>query len=254
MITKDRCVFKILNSKQTAIKIYQEIEQNAVRGDKNNKCNANKVFINNKNLCKKDFKSLVHVVEEEYVRSKQKLDLVCSKLNIKWLDYQEEYLMALQNELGIQVDGEVFNGLSCYVNDFLNNEIEFSDNTIFLNANIAVDKIFSNFIIMLTKLTILNWWKVFNNWNWGYTYKENNKIWLFIEIAIDAIFSKTSLSKITCSPSYKYFYDTTINGICFMDRFRTLYEKISLKDFLNMVFMFVVQNYKTLTKFKNYLH
>ncbi len=222
--------------------------------NKNNIHNNSNPFCDDESLYKKDFKNLVEAVEKEFLRSKQRLDIVCAKLNIMWLEYQQEYLLTLQNEVGIKLDGDAFNSVSCYLNNCLSNEIEFSDNTIILNSNISYDKIFTNFIIMLTKLTILNWWKSFNNWDWDYTYKEDSKIWLFIEIAIDAIFSKTNLSRITHAPSYKYFYDTTINGVVFMDKFRTLYNKINLKDFLNIVYMFVTENYSVLSKFKNYLH
>ena len=252
MITKEKYVFKILNSRQSANKIYKIMKTNLLYTVENKtikSCNA--LFKD----CgtNSDFKQLVGWVEDEQAKLKHKLESVCNQLNHKWAEYKEGYLKCLEKLFGFKCNN-LINGAICYLNIFSINEIDFSDNTIFLNANMSVDKVFKNFIIMFTKLIVLNWWKSFNDWNWDYTYKAENKIWMFIEIAIDAIFSKTDLAKISTAPTYKYFYSITINGISFMYKFRELYSKICLKDFLNMVFMFVVENYNTLIKFKNYLH
>ncbi|MBQ3502764.1 MAG: hypothetical protein IJA72_03770, partial [Clostridia bacterium] len=129
----------------------------------------------------------------------------------------KEYLELLEDSLGIILDDSEKYTISCYLSPMPFNMIDFSENTIYLNADFSENELFKKFVIMLTKIIVLDWWKKHNNWGWNYNYRAENKIWLFIEIAIDAIFSNTKLHKISNNPSYKFFYNAKINDVYFID-------------------------------------
>ena len=59
------------------------------------------------------------------------------------------------------------------------------------------------------------------------------KIWLFAEIAIDAIFNGSELSQISTKPAYEYFYGTEVNNMNFIDHFRILYKNCTIDEFLS---------------------
>ena len=250
MISNKLHHFRILDSKKTTYKISRLFEyNNPVINDKI----LNMYKLHGPNMCVHDFKFLEEIVDKNYSKCINKLKATCINLDAKWSAYREEYLHCLK-ELKILFKENSVYMMSCYLGLLPNNEIDFSDNTIYLNITQTEDEIFKTFIIMLTKIIILDFWKNSNNWGWDYSYKTENKIWLFVEIAIDAIFANTTLSKISNKASYKYFYNVKINGVCFMDKFRELYNKVPLIDFLNSVFIFVTENYLHLIKFKDYLY
>lgn len=59
-------------------------------------------------------------------------------------------------------------------------------------------------------------------------------VWLFSEIAVDALCKETELKKycITAKPAYQYFYDILINNSNMMEYFRKLYGQGNIVDFM----------------------
>lgn len=75
----------------------------------------------------------------------------------------------------------------------------------------------------------------FNKWKqlFNDTYEEN-LVWSFSEIAIDAIFKETELRQYCVSkfPAHKHRYEIKYNGQNMMEYFRTLYRKKSITEFM----------------------
>lgn len=199
-------------------------------------------------------KNITRAVETTNAKALDRMRDMCNQLQEKWDSYREEFLQYLSLGLDITFNkGERYNTY-CQLQLLPINEIDTTNNIIYLDCNKSVDEAFKTFIIMVTKAMLLDRWRYINKGEFSYEFDRHNKIWLFAEIAVDAIFANTSLSKVCENPSYKYFYNIIINNTCFMQEFRKLYTKVSLEDFFTSVYMFVHENYDTISKFKNYLY
>lgn len=179
---------------------------------------------------------------------------ICEQLQSKWEEYKESYFKILNKVFDIEIDSDIKTYTYCYLQPLPINEISFQDNVIYLDYNKSVDELFKTFIIMLTKLILLNRWNDVNHWNFNTEFDVKNRIWMFAEIAIDAVFANSDLALISDKPTYKYFYNLQDNGCNVMDLFRQEYKKLSLDEFFTSVYMFVYEKYNTLLQFKNYLY
>lgn len=200
---------------------------------------------------------LENITEKVKAVHGQKCDIIneiYSQLQQKWEQCKDDYFNILEKDLNIKVDRSEISNYYAFLHLVPIDEINIESNSIYLNCDKSIDEIFQTFIIMLTKLIVVKVWKNSNKWVVDTTYSAQNKLWLFVEIAIDAIFANSGLNKFCDSPTYKYFYSIKIDGVNIMEQFRKLYGKISLLDFLDTVYMFVRENYKIILKFKNYLY
>lgn len=254
-IDKPKYRFKIQDSKKTAYQIIKLL--NSTSRPKEDVSNILKFYnIKVEDIISGngyDFYKLNDMIDREN-NSDNKLQNIRDELQQMWDEYHDEYFTCLQNALCVEFDSDGCYDVNCYLQLTRSDSVNFEDNTIFLNYQESVKEVFKKFIILLTKINILDRWKKDNDWGWNYTYSGENKVWMFAEIAVDAVFNNTLLNKICKYPSCKYFYSLTIGGVYFMDKFRELYNKVKLEDFLNSVFIFVRDNYQSLVKFKNYLY
>lgn len=198
--------------------------------------------------------AIINIVDAKHTEKSEKILELCRQLKERWLNYREEYLKILSKALDIEFDKEAVDYTYCYLHFLPINEIDIQQNIIFLDCNKDIDELFNNFIIMLTKAILLDRWHYFNKWKTDYEYDKSNKVWLFADIAVDAIFYNSPLNTISRNPSYKYFYSLKINGVNIMEEFRKLYKMICLEDFFTSINMFIYKNYEILSKFKNYLY
>lgn len=77
----------------------------------------------------------------------------------------------------------------------------------------------------------------FNKWKQLFNERcEDNLIWSFSEIAIDAIFKETELRQYCISkfPAHKHLYEIKYNGQNMMKYFRTLYRDNSITEFMKI--------------------
>ncbi len=190
-------------------------------------------------------------VENVHNEKTAEVNKTCDILDRLWKQNRGGYLNALREALGVE-----FGRFDCDVElHYLPiNEIDFKNNKICLDCSSESKDIFITFLIMLAKLAILKVWQRYTGWDFDATYAPQNKIWLFVEIAVDAIFANTKLSGWSTAPSYKYFYNIKLDGVNIMEQFRCLFGKISVMDFLDTVYCFVQDNYKSILEFKNYLY
>jgi len=193
-------------------------------------------------------------IEYKYNTSRQQMEDICTKLQGKWENYREEYFQILNKVFGINVNRDIKEHTYCYLQLLPINELSLTDNIIYLDASKSEDEIFKNFIIMLTKLMLIKRWNYTNCWNFNTEFDVKNKVWLFAEIAIDAIFANSDLSKISIEPSYKYLYSLKILSENVMEHFRKLYAQVALDDFFTEVYMYIHNNYQTLLHFQHYLY
>lgn len=203
---------------------------------------------------KESIDDIINTIEAKHKEKSEKMLQLCKQLKEKWEAYRDEYLKILSKTLDIEFDKEAVDYTYCYLHFLPINEIDVQKNIIFLDCNKNIDELFNTFIIMLTKAILLDRWHYFNKWKTDYEYDKNNKIWLFADIAVDAIFCNSALNIISNNPSYKYFYSLKINGVNIMEEFRKLHKMISLEDFFTSINMFIYKNYEILSKFKNYLY
>ncbi|MBQ7798493.1 MAG: hypothetical protein IJ371_05160 [Clostridia bacterium] len=193
-------------------------------------------------------------VQELNDKESIQLTKLCEQLQQKWKAYRSEYFNIISRVFGIEFNCDFNANTYCYLQFLPINEIDLKDNIIYLDCNREVDEIFKNFVIMLTKLVLIARWNDVNDWNFNIEFDVKNKVLMFVEIAIDAIFANSDLVKICANPTYKYFYSLRVKDVNTMDYFRQLYNTISLDDFFTEVYMFVHTNYTTLLQFKNYLY
>ena len=196
---------------------------------------------------------IISLVENKLKTDKDKLMDLCCRLQELWNENKKELLTEIASVLDINFDIDESYNACCKLHYLPINEIDDKNGCIYLNCNYDVETIFKNFVIMLVKSFLVA--KLEGLMGKGhYKYDAKNKIWLLIEIAIDAIFANSKLNKWAEAPSYNYFYNLKINGINIMQKFRKLHKLININDFLNNVYMFICENYKILIKFKNYLY
>ena len=179
---------------------------------------------------------------------------VCQQLQTKWEGYKENYFRILNKIFDIEIDRDIKTYTYCYLQPLPINEISLQDNIIYLDYNKNIDDLFKTFIIMLTKLILINRWNDINRWNFNTEFDVKNRIWMFAEIAIDAVFANSELALISDMPTYKYFYNLEEDGRNVMNLFREKYNQLPLDDFFTSVYMFVYEKYNTLLQFKNYLY
>lgn len=251
-ITSNYYIFKIEDTFTSAINIFQ-----IFNNQKHYFIDKSKIMYAlglKSNFEKNNFGNILQVVEQINANMYNEMQNILKKLQDKWISYEDEYFKLIKQILGLEgLEYDNRSKCTCYLRLLPINEIAFEDNTLFVGYNKNVEILFAKFVTLLTKTLILDKWRQFNDWEWDYEYREDNKIWMFVEIAIDAIFANSVLKKISTTPSYNYLYELRINDINIMSRFRELYNKISLQDFLNEVFVFVTQNYEALSKFRKFL-
>lgn len=182
------------------------------------------------------------------------IEKIACQLQNKWQGFKQEYFEIIKKIFGIQFNYDITEYSYCYLQQLPINEIDVKDRNIYLDCNKDIDEIFKNFIVMLTKLLMLVRWNSVNNWNFNIEFDYKNKIWMFAEIAIDAVFYNSALRMFCNNPSYKYFYNLKVKDVNTMQHFRQLYLDVELDEFFTEVYMFVHDNYKKLLQFKSYLY
>jgi hypothetical protein len=192
--------------------------------------------------------------EQVYDKNIIEINDKCKQLQQKWEDYQDKYFKVLKDIFDIDINYNIKTYTYCYLQMLPINEIDLKDNIIYLDCNKDVDELFNNFIIMLTKAILIDRWNDVNHWDFNTDFDVKNKIWMFAEISIDAIFAHSELALLTNTPSYKYLYSLKVKGNNVMDGFRALYEQITLDEFFTEVYMFVHDNYQTISQFQHYLY
>ena len=197
---------------------------------------------------------LTQMIGNSIEKQEDKLNQICVTLQNRWANYRNEYINIISKALDVDFKTDIINHLYCYLQLTPINELDLVDDSIYLNANKNEDEIFKSFIILLTKKLLLNRWRLYTEWDFNTDFDSKNKMFMFADIAIDAIFSNTELSKICKNPSYKYFYNITNEGENVMDQFSKLYKTTKLNDFFDKVYMFVYRNYQNLLQFKHYLY
>ena len=220
-----------------------------------NKDNISKIFgITEQDILAEDYVYNLACKVEQFNGNNNDLLEVCEQLQHRWEGYRDDYFKILKKAFDIDIDRDIKTHTYCYLQALPINEVNLHDNIIYLDYNKSVDEIFKTFIIMLTKLILINRWNDTNRWEFNTEFDVRNKVWIFAEIAIDAVFAGSDLSIICDRPTYKYFYNLEDNGKNVMATFRELYHKVSLDEFFTEVYMFVYKNYNKLLQFKNYLY
>ena len=207
-----------------------------------------------------DFKSdtyteiLYSKVQDKVLKESDRINDLCVQLQQRWEEYKHEYFNIINKVLGITINKEIVTHTYCYLQLLPINQVDLNDNVIYLDANNDIDEIFKQYIILLTKTMLINRWSYVNDWKFNTKFSPKNKIWIFAEIAVDAIFNSRELSKITKEPTYKFFYSLSNDGCNMMQNFRKLYAELPLDKFFNEVYFFVYKNYSKFLKFKQFLY
>lgn len=246
--------FKLRNSKDVALNlgvIYKDLGYSKIDKNKLSKLyNITSQDVDDKNYIDK----FGDAVEKFDLINQNKINDLCEQLNNKWQIYKKGYLDVIKETLDIEVDLSVTNHTYCYLHSLPINEIYLNDNTIYLDYNKTFDEVFNKFIVMLTKILLINRWNSVNNWSYNKEFDTTNKVLMFAEIAIDAIFYNSKLFDISNNASYKYFYSLKVKGVNVMEHFRNIYTTKKLDNFFTDIYMFVHENYSSLLQFKNYLY
>ena len=228
--------------------IYEDLAYNEI--DKNKVLNAYNIT----DRCDLKIFNIEKSVQMVTETNQEVINIKCEFLQKQWNNYSDTYFQSLEDVLNIKINKEYISNYYCYLHYLPINEIDLNTNKIYLDCTCDEDELFKNFIIMLTKVMVANIWQNQNKYVIDVEFDAKNKLWLFIDIAIDAIFANSSLKQICQFPSYKYFYSIKVDGVNIMEEFRKLFSKISLDDFFNEVYSFVYEYYKDILKFKNYLY
>lgn len=211
-------------------------------------------------LSEKDFKDISYLrnikskIQHLNTNNIMNMQGKCDYLQGKWDSVKEEFFCIISKIFGVTFSNKVKHNTFCYLQLLPLDEIVCESNTIYLNYNYSNEQMFSKFIVMLVKNLIVKFWRQNENLAFQTNYEANNRLWLFAEIAVDAMFYNSELKKFCVEPTYKYFYSIRINNIKFMEDFRSLFNKVGVEDFLNEVYYFVYENFDYLIKFKHYLY
>lgn len=206
--------------------------------------------INHKNYLQ-NFEEKVKILCDN---NNDKLAGKCLQLQRMWNDYCIEYFDIISKVFEIEIVKDVTFNTYCYLQHLPINQVDLNNNVIYLDCNKEVTELFKNFIIMLTKLILLKRWNDYNDWKFNTDFEINNKVWIFADIAIDAIFINSDLVKICSNPSYKYFYSLRVEGVNTIEHFRKIYKQKTLDEFFTELYIFIRKNYQRFLKFKHYLY
>lgn len=247
-------IFKIRNSCDVAINIASIY--NNVAYTQFDKTKLNAIFKTDKQDMQKNnyIKYLTQIVNDVNITHHTELGDSVSYLNQRWQEYKHIYIEIIQQIFNIQFNNDVVNNLYCELQYLPINEMSVSDGVIYLNCNQSNEQMFVKFITMLTKLILLQSWNKYNSWKFNVDFDTDNKIFMFADIAVDALFYNTDLNKICDKPSYKYFYNLNYKNINITKQFREMYKNMEINKFLDEVYLFVYNNYQTLKQFKHYLY
>lgn len=201
-----------------------------------------------------DLHDIESQVQNKNEDEKEKLLKMCKQLQTKWDNYRKEYYDIISNIFEIELDYNETSYNYCYLHFLPINEYDLKDNNIYLDCGKSVDDVFKTFIITLTKAILINRWNYVNKWKFDNEFDLKSKIWMFAEIAIDAVFANSNLHKICDKPSYKYLYSLSIGEVNSLQYFRDYYTTVKLDDFFTEVYMFVHGNYKKILQFNHYLY
>ena len=183
-----------------------------------------------------------------------KVETLTNALNIKWKLNCEICIQNIAQELGLSLEVLKDSKVECYLHPLPINEIDYMNDKIYLNYNQCEKELFVTFLIMYVKYCLLKKWTAMNELVFNYSFDLHNRIWLFVDLAIDSIFANSKLNQFCKAPSYKYFYNLKLDEVNVLEEFRKLYPKVRIDDFLNTLFMFVDKNYDSLMFFKRYLY
>lgn len=191
---------------------------------------------------------------EKYVA--QKHELMCDKvenlakeLQQKWNNIKDLFMTSICEVLGIEIDLEKTLNTFCYLSIIPINNITLDGYEIMLDATKSVDEVFNNFIIMLAKIIVFEKWYDKNSIGFKHEIVPKARTWIFIDIALDAIFANSKMHLLCDRPTTNYFYNLKINNTNFINEFRRLFPLVDIDDFFIAVYMFVDENYSTLIKF-----
>lgn len=194
---------------------------------------------------------IIQLIKRNYNKEQNIIEIKCKLLNERWEHYGNQIFDDLNSQLDL-ID-KPFDYI-CKLHLLPLNIIDYENNTIYLNCNDDVDELFKTSVIMLSKIILLQKYIQLQRYKFNTTFTNQNKVWMFVEIAVDALFANSGLYELYGCPSYKYFYNLQINNVNIMEQFRKLYKYIPLNDFLDKVYKFVRENYETISKFKNFLY
>ena len=195
-----------------------------------------------------------NAVQDKILKDKDKIEHAIKVLEEMWNSVKKGFFSCVGDGLDIRVNSTRTFNTYCYLQALPINELDRDNNVIYLDYNRPIDELFKNFIVLVAKSILLDKWDDMNGDIFSHSYQSQNKIWLFADIAVDAVFASTDLCKLCDKPSYRYFYNSKINDIPFMYQFRQLYKMVTIEEFLNQVYLFVYHNHTELIKFKNYLY
>lgn len=246
--------FRMRNSNEVAVNlaaIYNEVAYAQF-----DKTKLNDIFKTSKQDTLKPnyIKYFEQIVNDLNNNHNTELNQIINYLNQRWQDFKHKYYEIVKRVFDIQFNNEIVNNLYCELQFLPINEISVSDGAIYLNCNQSNEQIFTKFIIMLTKLILLHSWNNYNNWKFNTDFDISNKIFMFADIAVDAIFHNTELNQVCDNPSYKYFYNLNYQNVNMMKQFREMYKNMDVNKFLDEVYLFVYNNYQSLIQFKHYLY
>ncbi|MBO5910269.1 MAG: hypothetical protein J6Q15_02035 [Clostridia bacterium] len=194
---------------------------------------------------------IIQLIKRNYNKEQNIIEIKCKLLNERWEHYGNQIFDDLNSQLDL-ID-KPFDYI-CKLHLLPLNIIDYENNTIYLNCNDDVDELFKTSVIMLSNIILLQKYIQLQRYKFNTTFTNQNKVWMFVEIAVDALFANSGLYELYGCPSYKYFYNLQINNVNIMEQFRKLYKYIPLNDFLDKVYKFVRENYETISKFKNFLY
>ena len=195
-----------------------------------------------------------NIIKDLNDKCNKELSQTIDYLNQRWQNYKQRYYEIVGQIFNIEFNFDVVNNLYCELQYLPINEISVKDGAIYLSCNQSNEQIFVKFIIKLTQLILLQTWNNYNRWKFNTDFDSQNKIFMFADIAVDAIFHNSELNQVCDNPSYKYFYNINYQNVNMMKQFREMYKSMEINKFLDEVYLFVYNNYSSLSQFKHYLY
>ena len=172
--------------------------------------------------------SIKKVVINEKLKNKVLIEKKIKQSFILWNENKKNINEILSNIFQCKQDDEIINALlsiNCVC------PYDFEKRIIYINYRKSVEEIQETCIHELIHYYWFNKWKeLFKE------MYEEDLVWSFSEIAIDAIFKETDLKQYCVSqfPAHKHLYEINYNNQNMMEYFRILYRKNSITEFMKI--------------------
>lgn len=166
-----------------------------------------------------------------------------------WVNHSQSIVQELQHVL--ECEDVLPRQILCFLDMSPYMLIDYNNATISLSVNHTLKENIDSFVAFLVKYAVVD-----RLWNGetmkiNLSYSKDSVYWIMADFVADSICYYSSLPCFDISPAYKFYYSLSYNGENLIQKFRALYNKMPILEFMHYILEFVEHNYDMFECFTN---